>query len=172
MGYDMMISGTLTIPMDKRADALAAILKAHDEDAFWSNPKFQDKRERDEEVTFEEVFDEVMARYSFGEPNLDVGPQGDWLGEDDIYFQGEVRAGWGENQVAHAIAPFVTEGVICWEGEDGEQGRYVFAYGKVEEQGGTVIYGMSHELAHKLQSQIDRDTETMLEQRDEVTING
>lgn len=86
MGYDMQVSGQLTIPKEMRAGALAAILAKHDD----------------------------------------------------------------------------TSGVVTWVGEDDEQGRYFFANGQVEEQGGRVIFGMSYQLADKLQGEIDRDTAVML----------
>ena len=163
MGYDMRIQGELTLPKEKRAEALAAILAAHDSDEFWSNPDFEVKRQSGEELTFEEVFGEVVAKDGFGGRNIYENEDG-----NSFSFDGEVRAGWGENQVMNAIAPFVTEGVVTWEGEDGELGRYYFAHGQVEEQNGAVIYGLSWELQNKLQSGVDRDVETMLEQSVEV----
>ena len=162
MGYDMQVSGEVTLPKEKRADALAAILAEHDKDAFWSNPDFQFKRDRGQEVTFAEVFGEVVAT-----EYMEEGPS-NWLVEGEISFQGECRAGWGLDQVMHAIAPYATGGEVRWEGEDGERGRYYFAHGRVEEQYGTVLFGLSDELVNKLQTGVDRDTETMLEQSQEV----
>lgn len=159
MGYDIHWNGTFRLPQDRRADALAAILAAHDSEPFWSNPLFQEKRDRGESVTFDEVFGEVLATssYSIKVDGLTHGTEVEWLDDDEINFEGDNRSGWGGDDLIKAIAPFVIDGTVYAEGEDGEKWRYVFTGSGAVMQDAHEIYGLSPQLAEKYQAEVDRE---------------
>jgi hypothetical protein len=162
MGSTTDFNGSIRVPFDKREEAVAAILAAHDDSPFWSNPRFQEKRDRGESPTLTEVLDEVFCNNGC----LTEGTEVEYLADDEIELSGQ---GWGESpdQTAHALAPFVTEGEVYAEGEDASRWRWVFANGQIVEQYAYEVYGLSPELAEKLQNQVDRDTAAMRETQPE-----
>ncbi|MGC4771382.1 hypothetical protein ACLQ25_20735 [Micromonospora sp. DT44] len=120
MGYSVWPSGRLHLPESDDAAATAAAKAAMAEQSGWYEPDMAEVNDRLVDVASE-------ARAS-------ITRDGDWI-EFDHDDEGDPK--WSKQAIAFyvAIAPFVRSGVVHFEGEDGARWSYIYADGRMTQQG-------------------------------------
>jgi hypothetical protein len=120
VGYSVWPTGRLHLPESDDAAATAAAKAAMAEQSHWYEPDMADVNDRLVDIACE-------ARAS-------ITRDGNWI-EFDHDDEGDPK--WSKQAIAFyvAIAPFVRSGAVHIEGEDGASWSYIYADGRMTQQG-------------------------------------
>jgi len=133
MGYDVRIEGWLEIPAEKVEAAAKALYAKAIELKGWDT---DDERQVCTAVGLEDAVNDGLSEGCFYVRPTDNGSVGIEGNED--YVRREEEDEW----IFETLAPFIDDGDLELQGEDGNQWLYRIKGGKFENVYGTTVYGI------------------------------
>jgi len=134
MGYDVRITGSLTLPADKVEVAARALFAAAVELKKWGKGDLAAATPTAEGL--KEAVNEGLSERVLYFRDVDDGSM--YLEGDEDYVRREEEDEW----ILKALAPFLDDGELELEGGDGNRWLYRIKGGKFENVYGTTVYGI------------------------------